>query len=66
MKKVLFFGIVITASACIIISCGSAGNRVEYINRQMKIPKIQRIIIYEPEVFPNIEEIKEPTTTTYF
>lgn len=66
MKKVLFFGIVITASACIIISCATAGNRVEYINRQVKIPKIQRIITYDPEVFPNIEEIKEPTNTAYF
>jgi hypothetical protein len=66
MKKVLFFGIVITASAVIIISCATAGNRVEYINRQVKIPKIQRIIIYEPEVFPDIREIKEPTSTAYF
>ena len=66
MKKVLFFGIVITASTCIIISCATAGNRVEYINRQIKIPKIQRIIIFEPEVFPDIEEIKEPTNTAYF
>lgn len=66
MKKVLYFGIVITASACIIICCASAGNRVDYINRQVKIGKIQRIIIYEPEVFPDIEEIKEPTNTAYF
>ncbi|MBC7556305.1 MAG: pyruvate decarboxylase [Chryseobacterium sp.] len=66
MKKVLYFGIVITASACIIICCASAGNRVDYINRQVKIGKIQRIIIYEPEVFPDVEEIKEPTNTAYF
>ena len=66
MKKVLFFGIVITAGACIIISCAAAGNRVEYINRQIKIPKVQRIIIFEPEVFPDIAEIKEPTNTAYF
>ncbi|MGS0748649.1 pyruvate decarboxylase [Halpernia sp. GG3] len=66
MKKVLFFGVVITVSACIIISCATAGNRVEYINRQVKVPKIQTIIIYDPEVFPDIEEIKEPTNTAYF
>lgn len=66
MKKVLYFGIVITASACIIICCASVGNRVDYINRQVKIGKIQRIIIYEPEVFPDVEEIKEPTNTAYF
>lgn len=66
MKKVLFFGVVITVSACIIISCATAGNRVEYINRQVKMPKIQTIIIYEPEVFPDIEEIKEPTNSAYF
>lgn len=66
MKKVLFFGVIITASACIIISCAVIGNRVEYINHEIKIPKIQRIVAYEPEVFPDIEEIKEPTNTAYF
>lgn len=66
MKKVLFFSIVITAGACIIISCAVKGNRVEYINRQVKIPKIQRIIILDPEVFPDVAEIKEPTNTAYF
>ena len=66
MKKVLFFGIIVTASACIIVSCAVAGNRVEYINREIKIPKIQRIVAYEPEVFPDIDEIKEPTNTAYF
>lgn len=66
MKKVLFFGLVITASACIIVSCASVGNRVEYINKNIKMGKVQRIIIYDPEVFPDIEEIKEPTNTSYF
>ena len=66
MKKVLFFGIVITASACVIVSCAMVGNRVEYINRNIKIGKVQRIIIFDPEVFPDVSEIKEPTNTAYF
>lgn len=66
MKKVLFFGIVITASACILVSCAISGNRVEYINRQIKLTNVQRIISYDPEVFPNIDEIRDPTNTAYF
>ncbi|SFI49259.1 hypothetical protein [Halpernia frigidisoli] len=66
MKKVLFFGIVITASACIIISCAAAGNRVEYINRNLKLVNVQRIIVFDPEVFPDVDEIKEATNTAYF
>lgn len=43
-----------------------AGNRVEYINRHVKVAKIQRIVAYEPEVYPEVAEIKEPTSTAYF
>lgn len=66
MKKFLFVGLVVTASAVIIVSCSMRGNQLIYINKDIKLPKIQNIVYYNPEVFPDLEDIKEPTNTAFF
>lgn len=66
MKKVLFIGLVITASSILAVSCTIAGNRLLYINKDVKLSKIQSIAYFNPEVFPDINEIKEPTNTAFF
>lgn len=66
MKKFLFIGLVLSASAVVVLSCQARGNRLLYINKDIKLPQIQNVIYFEPEVFPAIDEIKEPTNTAFF
>ena len=58
MKKILFCGL---AASLIIISCKNLGSTLVKLNHSIKLKHVDRIVYFDPEVYPNFEEIKEPT-----
>ncbi len=62
MKKVLFYGLVITVSSAVFISCAVSGST----DVQKVDLKIKKIVYYNPEIEPNVEEIKEPSYQAFF
>lgn len=66
MKKNLLLILFASLGVSVLIGCATNGNRVDYINKKVKLGKLQRIVLYDPEIFPNIPEIAEPTNLAYF
>jgi hypothetical protein len=58
MKKILFCGL---AASLIIISCKNLGSTLVKLNHSIKLKHVDRIVYFDPEVYPNFEGIKEPT-----
>ncbi|MDO4763810.1 MAG: pyruvate decarboxylase [Flavobacteriaceae bacterium] len=54
--------IILTSIVGIIFSnCNSFGSRLCYQNPTLKLEKVNKIIYFQPSIFPQIEEIKQPT-----
>lgn len=66
MKKKLLFGALTVAAAAFLVSCASFGDSLKYINQDIKLNHINRIIYFNPEVIPDVFEIKDPTYNTFF
>ena len=63
MKKGLFFGI---AAGAILIACKSLGSSIIRSNDSTKLKQVDRIVYFNPEVFPNYEGIKSPTNLALY
>ena len=63
MKKILFCGL---AASLIIISCKNLGSTLVKLNHSIKLKHVDRIVYFDPEVYPNFEEIKEPTNNVIY
>lgn len=50
----------------LLISCANYGDKLLYKNKDIKISKIKTVLYFNPEVFPDISEIKEPTYTAFY
>lgn len=49
----------------LLISCANYGDALLYKNKNIKVSKVKTILYFNPEVFPDINEIKEPTYTAF-
>jgi len=61
MKKIYILPLTLL-TALLLVSC-SAAMQSQAANKE---PKIQSILYFNPEVFPDIEEIKEPTYSAFY
>lgn len=50
----------------LLISCANYGDALLYKNKDIKISKVKTVLYFNPEVFPDISEIKEPTYTAFY
>lgn len=50
----------------LLISCANYGEALVYKNKDIKVSKIRTVLYFNPEVFPDISEIKEPTYTAFY
>lgn len=66
MKKKILFGVLTIAAAAFLVSCNSLGDSLKHINKDIKLSHINRIIYFNPEVIPDVFEIKDPTYNTFF
>lgn len=66
MKKTLHPFILCFCSALLLISCSSFGDSLLYFNKNAKISRVKTILYFNPEVFPDISEIKEPTYAAFY
>lgn len=62
-KKIILLG---TLAGLILVSCASFGEKLISYNTDYKLGKINKIIYFQPSVFPEIEEIKLPTNQAFF
>ncbi|MFC4163258.1 pyruvate decarboxylase [Epilithonimonas zeae] len=51
---------------CFLVSCASYGDSLLYFNKDAKINAIKTVLYFEPEVFPDITEIKDPTFSAFY
>ena len=63
MKKILFFGI---AAGVVLIGCKSFGSSLIEFNNSIKLKHVDRIVYFDPEVFPNYDGIKSPTNLALY
>lgn len=62
-KKIILLG---TLAGLVLMGCASFGEKLISYNANYKLGKISKIIYFQPSVFPEIEEIKYPTSQTFF
>lgn len=62
MKKNYPFSILLL---CIIISCANYGDSLLYYKKDAKINGVKTVLFFDPEVFPDIDEIKDPTYSAF-
>lgn len=65
MKNRLFLGVITTVAAVFLISCSGYGTFLSY-NSQSNLPKVKQIIYLNPEIHPNLDEIKSPSYQAFF
>lgn len=63
MKKVLLLSII---AVVVFVGCKSFGSSLIKFNNSIKLNRVDRIIYFNPEVYPNYEGIKEPTNNAFF
>lgn len=51
---------------CFFVSCANYGDSLLYFNKNAKISGIKTVLYFEPEVFPDITEIKDPTFSAFY
>ena len=66
MKKTLHPIFVTFYVSILLISCANYGDALIYKNKDIKVSKIKTVLYFNPEVFPDITEIKEPTYTAFY
>lgn len=62
MKKNYPFSILLL---CIIMSCANYGDSLLYYKKDAKINGVKTVLFFDPEVFPDIDEIKDPTYSAF-
>lgn len=62
-KKAIVLGVL---AGMVLVGCTAFGQRLVYYNKDRKLDKINRIIYFQPTVYPEIEEIKSPTNQAFF
>lgn len=62
MKKNYSFSILLL---CIIMSCANYGDSLLYYKKDAKINGVKTVLFFDPEVFPDIDEIKDPTYSAF-
>lgn len=62
-KKAIVLGVL---AGVVLVGCTTLGQRLVYYNKDRKLDKINRIIYFQPTVYPEIEEIKPPTNQAFF
>lgn len=50
---------------CIIMSCANYGDSLLYYKKDAKINGVKTVLFFDPEVFPDIDEIKDPTYSAF-
>lgn len=63
MKKNYPFSIIIL---CLLVSCANYGDSLLYFKKDAKINGIKTVLFFDPEIFPDINEIKEPTYSAFY
>ena len=63
MKKTVFLAVV---AGLILLSCRSWGSSLFNGDESIKLKKVQRIVYFNPEIFPNYEGIRDPTNKAFF
>ena len=63
MKKTVFLAV---AAGLILLSCKSWGSSLFNGDESIKLKKVQRIVYFNPEIFPNYEGIRDPTNKAFF
>lgn len=66
MKKILLPLFLTFYVSTLLISCANYGDALHYKNKDVKVSKIKTILYFNPEVFPDISEIKEPTYNAFY
>ncbi len=66
MKRFLSYIFVTFYVSIFLISCANYGDTLVYKNQNIKVSKIKTVLYFDPEVFPNISEIKEPTYNAFY
>lgn len=66
MKKTLFPIFVTFYISILLFSCANYGDTLVYKNKDFKVSKIKTVLYFNPEIFPDISEIKEPTYTAFY
>lgn len=63
MKKVLFLSL---AAGIVFVGCRSFGSTLIKLNNSIKLKHVDRIVYFDPEVFPDYDGIKSPTNSALF
>ena len=66
MKKSLLLIFVTFYLSILLISCANYGDTLLYKNNDIKISNVKTVLYFNPEIFPDITEIKEPTYTAFY
>lgn len=66
MKKYLRSLFLTFYLSSLLISCANYGDALVYKNKDFKVSKVKTVLYFNPEVFPDINEIKEPTYTAFY
>lgn len=66
MKKVLLFGTLAIITTGLLVSCANFGDSLRYVNNDIKLGKIGKVVYLSPEIYPEFEGIEEPTYQAFF
>lgn len=66
MKKVLLFGTLAIITTGLLVSCANFGDSLHYVNNDVKLGKIAKIVYLTPEIYPDFEGLEEPTYQAFF
>ncbi|WP_018675572.1 hypothetical protein [Riemerella columbina] len=65
MRKPIIF-LSLLAVGMLTIRCAALGDSLEYVNKGIKIKKVNRIVYFKPEVEPYLPEIIQPTDQAFY
>ncbi len=63
MKKILFLSL---AAGIILIGCKSLGSTLLKLNNSVRLKHVDRIVYFNPEVYPDYDGIKKPTNNAFY
>ncbi len=66
MKKFLSFIFLTSYVSLLLISCANYGDTLIYKKKDFKVPKVRTVLYFNPEIFPDIYEIREPTYSAFY
>lgn len=62
-KKIILLG---ALAGFILVGCGSLGSKIKHSNSTFRLGQINKVVYFQPSVFPEVEEIKSPTSQAFF